>query len=486
MSNSDFKGQIVVYSIVGCPFCMRAKQTLRDLELPFLDINLDSYGESVRKEVRERSGRSTVPQIFFNSKHVGGYDDLKALLADKVGLDRLIEEVKNNESPPEAPKVPDSSELKKEKIGDMDFTCELDEHAVLIRDLKMSGIIKDHRKGLTTHKNTFQANQFVDWLVKEKSFDDRATGIVSGQDLLDRGYAAAVKATRDGRFEDNDTLYRLLEHDQNSALNAGLTSECEARPASDLGEDLRKLILSLYNDFLTPDGKSVNYKGIAESSQFKMYTRMTAQLYRVDIKSATREEKIAFFINIYNALVIHGYVAVGAPTNLWQRYKFFNYVSYIIGGQLYSLNDIENGVLRANRKPIGSLSKPFSKSDLRLVVALDQPEPLIHFALVCGAKSCPPIKTYSGKDVMNELKLAAEAFLEGSDGCQVNADKKEVKCSQIFKWYREDFGKNDKDVAVFISNHMGPGEKKTSFLQVISQKDYKVSYMKYNWAINSQ
>lgn len=81
MSNSDFKGQILVYSIVGCPFCMRAKQTLRDLELPFLDINLDSYGENVRKEVRERSGRSTVPQIFFNSKHVGGYDDLKALVS---------------------------------------------------------------------------------------------------------------------------------------------------------------------------------------------------------------------------------------------------------------------------------------------------------------------------------------------------------------------------------------------------------------------
>lgn len=51
---------------------------------------------------------------------------------------------------------------------------------------------------------------------------------------------------------------------------------------------------------------------------------------------------------------------------------------------------------------------------------------------------------------MNELKLAAEAFLEGSDGCQVNIDKKEVKCSQIFKWYREDFGKNDKDVRYYF------------------------------------
>jgi hypothetical protein len=40
-------------------------------------------------------------------------------------------------------------------------------------------------------------------------------------------------------------------------------------------------------------------------------------------------------------------------------------------------------------------TRPFSKSDPRFKVALETHEPLIHFALVCGAKSCPPIKTYS-------------------------------------------------------------------------------------------
>jgi hypothetical protein len=44
---------------------------------------------------------------------------------------------------------------------------------------------------------------------------------------------------------------------------------------------------------------------------------------------------------------------------------------------------------------LGMLFKPFGKNDPRLKVSLEQPEPLIHFALVCGAKSCPPIKTYS-------------------------------------------------------------------------------------------
>lgn len=64
---------------------------------------------------------------------------------------------------------------------------------------------------------------------------------------------------------------------------------------------------------------------------------------------------------------------------------------------MYSLNEIENGVLRSNRRAIGALRRPFGKNDPRLKIALEQPEPLIHFALVCGAKSCPPIKTYSAK-----------------------------------------------------------------------------------------
>lgn len=77
--------------------------------------------------------------------------------------------------------------------------------------------------------------------------------------------------------------------------------------------------------------------------------------------------------------------------------QFFNYTSYIIGGHRYSLQDIENGILRSNRKAVGALSLPFKKNDPRLKVALAKNEPLIHFALVCGAKSCPPIKTYSAE-----------------------------------------------------------------------------------------
>ena len=97
----------------------------------------------------------------------------------------------------------------------------------------------------------------------------------------------------------------------------------------------------------------MDYRGISGSAEFERYVKLTTELQRVDIAGSSREEKLSFFINIYNALVIHANIVRGPPSNLWQRYKFFNTMQYIIGGQVYSLQDIENGVLRANRKGVG-------------------------------------------------------------------------------------------------------------------------------------
>lgn len=58
---------------------MRAKDKMQKLGIEYIDINLDSYPER-RREAKERSGRNTVPQIFFNNRHVGGFDDFDKLV----------------------------------------------------------------------------------------------------------------------------------------------------------------------------------------------------------------------------------------------------------------------------------------------------------------------------------------------------------------------------------------------------------------------
>ncbi|XP_035250470.1 uncharacterized protein zgc:152951 isoform X5 [Anguilla anguilla] len=366
------KGMVTIYSVMGCPHCRQAKSRLLELGLPLREVDTNQHAE-LWLRVKQLTGRSTVPQIFFNSVHVGGNDDLQTMAPEK--LEHLVHLVREEPMPPDAPPLP----------------------------------VEAHLEG---------------------------------------------GGNQDG--------------------------------AAELSEILRNMMLRLYSDHLSADGKTVDYKAMSQSPSFERYCELAVQLQRLDLQVLSRAEKLAFFINIYNALVIHGNLRLGAPKNPWQRYRFFNYVSYLIGGEVFTLQDIENGVLRGNKKGVAQLLKPFSKSDPRLQVALPQAEPLIHFALNCGAKGCPPIKTYTPKDIDSQLHIAAEAFLEEDDACRVDADKGEVKLSQVFKWYRGDFGDTDEKVLNWIVNHMSDSPKKSCLQALLKAGKFRVSYMPYDWSPNSK
>jgi hypothetical protein len=67
-------------------------------------------------------------------------------------------------------------------------------------------------------------------------------------------------------------------------------------------------------------------------------------------------------------------------------------------------------MLRGNRVSPGSLLRKISSNDKRKIYIISKCDPRIHFALNCGAKSCPPIKFYNGKKLENELDKAAKGF----------------------------------------------------------------------------
>lgn len=79
---------IVVYSSPFCGYCYAAKRLLAEKGAEFTEIDIIAEPER-RAEMMERSGRRTVPQIFIGERHVGGYDDLKALDA-RGELNRLL------------------------------------------------------------------------------------------------------------------------------------------------------------------------------------------------------------------------------------------------------------------------------------------------------------------------------------------------------------------------------------------------------------
>lgn len=95
------------------------------------------------------------------------------------------------------------------------------------------------------------------------------------------------------------------------------------------------------------------------------YLRIIEELERVDLDAISREEKLAFFINLFNMMVIHAISTYGFPVGPLDRRKFLGDFKYVIGGCPYSLSAIQNGVLRGNQRPPYNLIKPFGPKDKR-------------------------------------------------------------------------------------------------------------------------
>jgi len=83
--------EVIIYATQMCPYCHAAKRLLRSKGVEFTEIDVTFNPEGRRRMTEKANGRHTVPQIFINGRHIGGYDDMAAL--DKAGrLDPLLAE----------------------------------------------------------------------------------------------------------------------------------------------------------------------------------------------------------------------------------------------------------------------------------------------------------------------------------------------------------------------------------------------------------
>ncbi|OYV46580.1 MAG: glutaredoxin 3 [Halothiobacillus sp. 20-53-49] len=91
-----------MYLSAFCPYCHFAKRLLKQQGVQFIELSVD-FNAAARDEMELRSGRETVPQIFIGQTHVGGYDDLSALVGAGGLLGLLEKERQNAETPTQTP-----------------------------------------------------------------------------------------------------------------------------------------------------------------------------------------------------------------------------------------------------------------------------------------------------------------------------------------------------------------------------------------------
>lgn len=107
-------------------------------------------------------------------------------------------------------------------------------------------------------------------------------------------------------------------------------------------------------------------------------------------------------------------------------------------------------------------------------------DPRIHFALNCGAVSCPPIAVYEADDLDEQLDMATEGFLESNTF--VNKEDNVISLSMLFEWYKEDFGGSTEKIIDWITLH-SPKDLAESIKKL---KTPKVRFTSYNWDLNDK
>lgn len=198
------------------------------------------------------------------------------------------------------------------------------------------------------------------------------------------------------------------------------------------------------------------------------YSPILLSLESMDIETFSNSidddnKKKAFWVNIYNA----SYQILRKEHNLVKPAIYKN-KAMVIAGERFSLDDIEHSILRKNKVKFsfGLLKNIFAKAILKKL-EVNQLDYRIHFALNCGAKSCPPIAFYNHEKINAQLDQATQSFLEGET--DFDHDKKILRTTALFKWFSADFG--------------GPKGIRAIYKQQLNKdvSEYKIYYKNYSW-----
>ncbi len=261
---------------------------------------------------------------------------------------------------------------------------------------------------------------------------------------------------------------------------------CGGADTVDIPKQISESVLALKQSAII-NNEGVNYTKLRAGALYKNFQQTTAAcLWDFDPADLlTQEEKLSFWINLYNLLTIDAVLHFNVQRSVTEGWfgviSFFRRAAYLIGGYRYSLEDIEHGILRSNRGMPFFPGKQFAADDPRLAFAVDTFDARIHFALNCASRSCPPIAYYTTEGINKQLDIAAANFIQG----EITLDKSGVmlKVSRIFKWYIKDFG-GKMGMLEFIRVFLPEDDMRRKLIENFG-RNVMMKFVPYDWYLNT-
>ena len=201
----------------------------------------------------------------------------------------------------------------------------------------------------------------------------------------------------------------------------------------------------------------VRYPAIAADSRFPAYLRT---LDRVDPYTLlARQERLAFWINAYNAFAIQGILDGLSPRTKFGQYRYFIAKAHPVGGATINLYDLE-----------------------RKLLIPDFREPRIHFAIVCASMSCPKLQpwAYAADRLDEQLERSAREYINDPTRNRFDRERKIAYLSMIFKWFEGDFTAHSGLLLSYVKRYVADPE----LAHELENAPYRIEFLEYDWSLN--
>jgi len=227
----------------------------------------------------------------------------------------------------------------------------------------------------------------------------------------------------------------------------------------------RKVLSAAVDDNGWIDYKKINRALFKELDSFLSYIAEDKP-----ITIGSRQDHLAFWINAYNAVCIRSLIDAGIPAEVPHSKppgkSLFTRKKYRVAGKIHSLDEIEHAIIRKEY------------NDNRA-----------HAALVCGASSCPRLRSepFRGPILDRQLDEECKSWIQNERTKKGNRknylDSKNgiLYLSKIFEWFNQDFGTSEADLIAFVTRYSSPTDR-----QVLTQSKVTIKYLAYDWHINSK
>lgn len=213
-------------------------------------------------------------------------------------------------------------------------------------------------------------------------------------------------------------------------------------------------------------------QSVKQALPYQQYSSELAELNPDTLASylISDTQKKAFWINIYNANI--QILLAENPDLFNNRGSFFSTKKITIAQEKLSFDDIEHGIIRSSKikLSLGLVRNPFA-NEFEKRFRTNKTDGRVHFALNCGAKSCPLVAVYDAKTFDQKIDEVAKSFLLGAS--KYDETSNTVTTTALFSWFRGDFG-GKKGVLQML--------KKYNIIE--EQSAPEIAYADYDWTLS--